>query len=260
MVAILKITISFSVFGVLCYGIIKLTPSFLPRVIRMVLPNMKSTGSHELTVLGTIAVCLVMLVISDRLGLGMEIGCFAAGVLLRSRKALFEPALAAIEPVRDLFACLFFASIGLHVYPSFLASQAMLLLVLAAGVIGFKYVATFGILVSLKIDTRKSSAMAVALAQISEFAFVLASRAKLLDIISREVYYLLLAVTSLTLLATPLLWKLVERSSFFHTTSSSSSSILRSHHHHHHQHHHHNHHEEHPSVISVSMDDADKVS
>ncbi|KAI7875379.1 hypothetical protein K492DRAFT_240306 [Lichtheimia hyalospora FSU 10163] len=258
MVAILKIAVSFSVFGALCYGIIKLTPSFLPRVIRTVLPNMKSTGSHELTVLGTIAVCLVMLVISDRLGLGMEIGCFAAGVLLRSRKAMFEPALAAIEPVRDLFACLFFASIGLHVYPSFLASQAMLLLVLAAGVIGFKYVATFGILVSLKIDTRKSSAMAVALAQISEFAFVLASRAKLLDIISREVYYLLLGVTSLTLLATPLLWKLVERSSLFHT-SSSSSSILRSHHHHHQQHHHH-HHEEHPSVISVSMDDADKMS
>ncbi|KAI9499299.1 Sodium/hydrogen exchanger family-domain-containing protein [Zychaea mexicana] len=287
--AVLKIALSFSVFGSLCFAIVKLMP-LLPRVIHKAFPNLKVAYNHELVVLGTIAVCLVMLLVSDYLGLGMEIGCFAAGVIVRSRKNLFESALAVIEPVRDLFACLFFASIGLHVYPSFLASEAILLLTLAGGVIGFKYIATSVILVFLKLDFRKSSTMAIALAQISEFGFVLASRAKQLDIISREVYYLLLAVTSLTLLSTPLLWKLMNRSSLLHdpTTSSGNqstipSSILPSsssssssaaaaaaasinhHHHPHHRLHQHQQHsrdpDDHHPVISISLDDsADKFA
>lgn len=162
--------------------------------------------------LGTIAICMSMLIISEHLGLGMELGCFAAGVIIRSRKGMFETSLKVIEPVRDMFACLFFASIGLHIYPSFLASEAMLLLTLAAGVIGFKYIATCVILYLFKFDIHKSSSMAIALAQISEFGFVLASRAKQLNIISREVYYLLLATTAITLIATPLILKVTDRS------------------------------------------------
>ncbi|KAI9278575.1 Sodium/hydrogen exchanger family-domain-containing protein [Phascolomyces articulosus] len=221
--AILKISISFTFFGILCFAIVRGMP-YLPHIFHKVFPGVKVAYNHELMVLGTIAVCLVMLLISDYLGLGMEIGCFAAGVIVRSRKNLFESALAVIEPVRDLFACLFFASIGLHVYPSFLASEAVLLLTLAGGVIGFKYIATSVILVFLKLDLRKSSTMAIALAQISEFGFVLASRAKQLDIISREVYYLLLAVTSLTLLSTPLLWKIMDKTSMLNDNNNSSSS------------------------------------
>lgn len=233
----------------------------VPRAIRRAFPKKAIQHNHELMLLGTIAVCMVMLVVSEHLGLGMEIGCFAAGVIVRSRKGLFESSLAVIEPVRDLFACLFFASIGLHVYPSFLASEAMLLLTLAAGVIGFKYLVTSGILVILKLDLRQSSTMAIALAQISEFGFVLASRAKQLDIISREVYYLLLAVTSLTLLSTPLLWKLMNRTSLLSQSNNVNTSsthlplqqLPEDQHHHHHHHHHH-------PVVSIPLDDSDKIA
>ncbi|KAG0167931.1 Transmembrane and coiled-coil domains-containing protein 3 [Apophysomyces sp. BC1034] len=210
--AILKIALSFAIFGLVCYAIARLLP-VLPRAIRRMFPKKSIQQNHELMLLGTIAICMGMLVISEYLGLGMELGCFAAGVIVRSRKQMFEHAHVVIEPVRDLFACLFFASIGLHVYPSFLASEAVLLFTLAAAVIGFKYVVTSIVLVFFKIDLKKSSTMAVALAQISEFGFILASRAKQLNIITREVYYLLLGVTALTLMATPLLWKLTDRRS-----------------------------------------------
>jgi Kef-type K+ transport system membrane component KefB len=200
-------------------------------------------SNHELTLLGTMAVCMTMLIISEHLGLGMELGCFAAGVIIRSRKGMFETSLTVIEPVRDMFACLFFASIGLHIYPSFLASEAMLLLTLAAGVIGFKYIATCVILYLFKFDIQKSSTMAIALAQISEFGFVLASRAKQLSIISREVYYLLLAVTSITLIATPLLLKVTNKS----ITKNNSG------HHHHSEHHHHD-------IVSIALTDTEKIA
>src|ERR1700731_174516 len=97
----------------------------------------------------------------------------------------------------------------LHVYPSFLLSEAMLLITLTAAVIGFKYVITSVVLVLFRIALQKSSMMAIGLAQISEFSFVLASRAKQIGIISREVYYLLLAVSAMTLMTTPILWNLI---------------------------------------------------
>lgn len=215
----------------------------VPRVIRRAVPMQSMQSNHELTLLGTMAVCMTMLIISEHLGLGMELGCFAAGVIIRSRKGMFETSLTVIEPVRDMFACLFFASIGLHIYPSFLASEAMLLLTLAAGVIGFKYIATCVILYLFKFDIQKSSTMAIALAQISEFGFVLASRAKQLSIISREVYYLLLAVTSITLIATPLLLKVTNKS----ITKNNSG------HHHHSEHHHHD-------IVSIALTDTEKIA
>jgi Kef-type K+ transport system membrane component KefB len=234
--AVLHVSLSFLVFAAMCVGLMRVVLPSAPRLVRRLVPpsllatvvHNLSQYHHELILLGALAICLVMSVVSESLGLGMELGCFAAGVVIRSIST--EPSssqhhhhqhhhhqhntassllLTVITPVRDLFSCLFFASIGLHVYPSFLASELMLLLILTTMVMGFKYLVTTGVLVSMNtFDLRACSSMSVALAQISEFAFVLASRAKQLHIISREVYYLLLAVTALTLMATPVLWKL----------------------------------------------------
>ncbi|KAI8330648.1 Sodium/hydrogen exchanger family-domain-containing protein [Chlamydoabsidia padenii] len=214
--AILHVCISFVVFAVLCVGLMRAVAA-APRWVRRLVPprllgtliNNLTQYHHELVLLGSLAVCLILSVVSEQLGLGMELGCFAAGVVIRSISAESHVLLSVIAPVRDLFSCLFFASIGLHIYPSFLASELMLLLVLTTMVMGFKYVVTTSVLYSMKtFDLRTCSSMSVALAQISEFVFVLASRAKQLQIISREVYYLLLAITALTLMATPVLWKL----------------------------------------------------
>jgi Kef-type K+ transport system membrane component KefB len=169
---------------------------------------------------------MTSLALSQYLGLGMEIGCFAAGMIIRTRKGIFETSLSVIEPVRDLFSCLFFASIGLHIYPSFLASEAGLLLALSIGVIAFKYIATCIVLCLFKLDIFKSSKMAIALAQVSEFGFVLASRAKQLNIISRELYYVLLAVTSITLIATPLLLKLSSQIVMYRTIEDTDTSVI----------------------------------
>ncbi|KAI7900755.1 Sodium/hydrogen exchanger family-domain-containing protein [Cokeromyces recurvatus] len=219
--AILRISFSFAIFGFVCFGILRLMPviSFCLRRFISIQKN------HEIILLGTIAMCMSMLILSVYLGLGMELGCFAAGVILRSRKGMFEVSIKVIEPIRDMFACLFFTAIGLHIYPSFLASEAMLLFTLAGGVIGFKYIVTCIILYLFKFDLHKSSTMAIALAQISEFGFVLASRAKQLSIVSREVYYILIAITSITLIATPVLLKITAANNSTTTTSFNADII-----------------------------------
>src|SRR4051794_11046528 len=153
--------------------------------------------------------CLFMSQVSFMLGLGVEIGCFVAGVLIHYRKSIFESSVSVIEPVRDMFSCLFFACIGLHIYPSFLISEGPLLFTLTAGVVGFKFITGTITLTLWDYNLRRASMMAIGLSQISEFTFVLGSKAKSFGIISREVYYLLLTVTSLSLMVTPILWNIL---------------------------------------------------
>lgn len=220
--AIAKMSIYLAIYAVISIAIARLLPIAV-KLLHRTLGKRITQHSHELLLLGTIAICFVMMVLSARLELGMELGCFTAGVIVRSRKQWFESSISIIEPVRDVFACLFFASIGLHVYPSFLVSEAMLLVTLTAAVIGFKYVITSVVLVLFKIDLQKSSIMAIGLAQISEFSFVLASRAKQIGVISREVYYLLLAVTAMTLMTTPILWNLIAGRSSSGTSNNANT-------------------------------------
>ena len=159
--------------------------------------------------MGLLAQCLAMMFVAHYLGLSMELGSFVAGLQLSVRRTSSERAVALLAPVRDVFAALFFASIGLHVYPQFLWQEWRLVLSLAAIVVTAKFVLGFGLYrVFFRHSTSQAVRIAIALAQLSEFGFVVAARAKVLGVVSREVYHLLIGTTALTLLATPLLWRL----------------------------------------------------
>ncbi|CAG8448066.1 10912_t:CDS:2 [Rhizophagus irregularis] len=176
------------------------------------LSSVRGSHNRELFLLGSISMCLIMSQVSNMLGLGVEIGCFVAGVLIHYRRSISESSISVVEPVRDIFSCLFFASIGLHLYPSFLINEAPLLFTLTTGAVGFKFIISTITLLICDYSLNKSSTMAIGISQISEFTFVLGSKAKSFGIISREVYYLLLTVTSLSLMVTPILWNILFRS------------------------------------------------
>ena len=157
-----------------------------------------------------LAQCLLVMWLARYLDLSMELGSFVAGLQAASRRASPERAVALLAPVRDVFSALFFAAIGLHVYPQFLWREWRVLLALVAVVVLVKLV--LGFLVHrlvLRHPWRQAARIAVALAQLSEFAFVVAARAKGLGLVSREVYHLLIGTTALSLLVTPLLWRAV---------------------------------------------------
>ena len=140
--------------------------------------------------------------------LSIELGCFVAGINMNS--AVDSRLRDRLVSIRDFFSCIFFASIGIHIYPTFLLNQAMLLLITTAGLMSFKTLAMGTVLHLLDEDTMATATISVGLSQISEFAFVLASRGKSLKILNKEAYYFLLGTTSLSLAATPFLWKLVK--------------------------------------------------
>ncbi|CAM0910292.1 unnamed protein product [Alopecurus aequalis] len=142
-----------------------------------------SSQTNELYQLAAVAFCLLFAWCSDKLGLSLELGSFAAGVMI-STTDLAQHTLEQIEPIRNLFAALFLASIGMLINVHFLWNHVDILL--AAVIL-----------------------VGMSLAQIGEFAFVLLSRASSIHLIEGKLYLLLLGTTALSLVTTPLLFKMI---------------------------------------------------
>ncbi|XP_066872478.1 transmembrane and coiled-coil domain-containing protein 3 isoform X7 [Kogia breviceps] len=170
----------------------------------------ESKGNKEMLILGVSAFIFLMLTVTELLDVSMELGCFLAGALVSSQgHVVAEEVTSYVEPVRDFLAIVFFASIGLHVFPTFVLYELTILLVLTLSVVAMKFVLAALVLSLLLPKTSQYVKWIVAagLAQVSEFSLVLGSRARRARVISREVYLLILSVTTLSLLLAPLLWR-----------------------------------------------------
>ncbi|NXW32500.1 TMCO3 protein, partial [Phaetusa simplex] len=170
----------------------------------------ESKGNKEILILGITAFIFLMLTITELLDVSMELGCFLAGALISSQGHMVsEEIMSCIEPIRDFLAIIFFASIGLHVFPTFVIYELTVLLFLTLSVVIMKFVLAVLVLSLILPKTSQYIKWIVSagLAQVSEFSFVLGSRARRAGIISREVYLLILSVTTLSLLLAPALWR-----------------------------------------------------
>eukprot|EP01135_Chromosphaera_perkinsii_P008738 Nk52_evm71s1444 gene=Nk52_evmTU71s1444 len=178
---------------------------YLRTVLRTHIPD-------ELHILGVIAIMLLMYKVAGLLHLSVELGAFLGGLVVSSQMENNEELEVSIGRVRDIFSCFFFFSVGSHIYPSFLFREMYLLISVSIAVMFVKF--SFTILcLRLGFRMSKNPAMLVAggIAQVSEFAFVLASRAKSLSIITREMYYITIGVTSISLILHPLVYRLIFR-------------------------------------------------
>ena len=88
------------------------------------------SGGEELFQMVVVAFCLVVAWASDALGLSIEMGAFVAGTMISSTEHA-QRTLHHVEPIRNLFAAMFLASIGMVINPSFLWLHLDILLVRA---------------------------------------------------------------------------------------------------------------------------------
>ncbi|KAK5825024.1 hypothetical protein PVK06_019826 [Gossypium arboreum] len=193
-----------------------------------------SSQTDELYQLASVAFCLLVAWCSDKLGLSLELGSFAAGVMI-STTDLAQHTLEQIEPIRNFFAALFLASIGMLIHVHFLWNHVDILLasvilvitiktiIIALVVKGFGYNNKTSLLVSfilcildyvLHLNFEATRVLllvqvGMSLAQIGEFAFVLLSRASNIHLVEGKLYLLLLGTTALSLVTSPLLFKLI---------------------------------------------------
>ncbi|MGQ9867196.1 MAG: cation:proton antiporter [Pseudanabaenaceae cyanobacterium] len=186
--------------GLLAGGAIAVAVWVLPPCMRLV----ARTESDELFLLATLVLCMGIALLTEKLGLSIEMGAFVAGLMV-SEVEYADRALAAVEPLRDIFATLFFAAIGLLIDPQFLWNHWQPIAALVAVVMVGKFAIVFGLVRAFNYSPRVAIATGIGLAQIGEFSFVLASEGQKLGLVTRPVYLLVVGTTAATLMVAPFL-------------------------------------------------------
>ena len=170
----------------------------MPRLLRLIV----RTRTRELFVLGTLGICLGMAWATHSLGFSLALGAFVAGLLV-SETEYSHQVFADVAPFRDVFASVFFVSIGMLVDVGAAAGRWPQVLGLAAAIVLVKALACGGAAAALRYPARTVAAVGLGLAQIGEFAFVLMEVGRRHGLLDGDRYQLLLAAAVLTMLVTP---------------------------------------------------------
>ncbi|WP_130834269.1 YbaL family putative K(+) efflux transporter [[Erwinia] mediterraneensis] len=181
------------------------------RVVPWILARSASTGSRELFTLSVLALALgIAYGAVTFFDVSFALGAFFAGMVLNESELSHRAAHDTL-PLRDAFAVLFFVSVGMLFDPMILLEQPLAVLGALVIVVLGKSLAAW-LLVSLLGHSRRTAlTISVSLAQIGEFAFILAGLGISLGLLSEEGRNLVLASAILSIMINPILFSLLER-------------------------------------------------
>ena len=173
---------------------IYLIPSFLKKI--------KPFLNDETLLIIALGFCLGMVMIAAKAGFSSALGAFVMGSLL-AETIEAEKIEKLVKPVKDLFAAIFFVSVGMMIQPDLLIEYLVPICILTILVIiGQIFFGSLGVLLSgqpLKIALQSG----FSLTQIGEFAFIIASLGVSLKVTDDYLYPVIVAVSVVTTFLTP---------------------------------------------------------
>ncbi|SQI38557.1 Inner membrane protein ybaL [Leminorella richardii] len=179
------------------------------RVVPWLLAKSASTGSNELFTLSVLAIAMGIAYGSVQLfGASFALGAFFAGMVLNESELSHRAAQNTL-PLRDAFAVLFFVSVGMLFEPMTLIEQPLAVLATLVIIVFGKSLAAFFIVRLFGHSKRTALTISASLAQIGEFAFILATMGVALGVLDKDAQSLILAGAILSILLNPLVFNLV---------------------------------------------------
>lgn len=178
-------------------------------VVPKLLFQVARARSRELFVIAVLVLCLSVAWITNEIGLSLAIGAFIAGIII-SDSEYSHQALGNILPFRDVFTSFFFVSIGMLFNLHFLFEKPFYLLGSTLLVAVLKTIVASAVVLAFGHSLRMALLVGLALGQVGEFSFVLASAARTTGILNDEINQLFLGVSVLTMAFTPFV---IERAS-----------------------------------------------
>jgi CPA2 family monovalent cation:H+ antiporter-2 len=158
--------------------------------------------SRELFLLTVVCLCFGAAFGAYYVGLSIALGAFLAGLLVSGSQYAHQ-ARAEIGPLRDIFATLFFVSLGMLADPRFMAENPGEVGIVVAAIVLGKFLIVSLITWAFGYAAKTTFFAGGGLFQIGEFSFVLAALALERGVISNHLYSLTLAVAGITMLLTP---------------------------------------------------------
>ena len=170
----------------------------LPRLFERV----AALRSREVFVLAVVAVALGTAYISELFGLSLALGAFLAGLLV-SESDISHQVSSELGPLRDVFAGVFFVSIGMLFNPAFVLAAAGLVAVAVILIVPVKAALVAGMSRLLGAPGRSAILAGVTLAQAGEFSFLLARLGASQGAVGDIMFSLMLAAAALSIVISP---------------------------------------------------------
>ena len=205
-----------SIWGTVGWTLAKVTAFVVLMLVvgRRLLPKLlwwiARTGSQELFTLGVVAIAVGVAFGAAKLfDVSFALGAFFAGMMMRESEFSHRAADESL-PLRDAFAVLFFVSVGMLFDPAVIVQQPFRLLAVVAIILVAKTVAAVALVLLFRYPLNTALTVGASLAQIGEFAFILAGLGLALDLLPREGQSLVLAGALISIAANAALFSAVE--------------------------------------------------
>lgn len=195
--------------GVKVTALVAFTAFVGPRVIPRALDYVAATRSRELFTLTVLVTALGIAVGSSLIfNVSMALGAFLAGMVVGRSDYSFRAASEAL-PMRDAFAVLFFVSVGMLFDPgSLMATPGLTAGALGVVLVG-KPVVAFVLVWTMKYGFRAALTVSVALAQIGEFSFILATLGRDLGVLTVDATNAIVAASITSIVLNPIAYRTV---------------------------------------------------
>jgi CPA2 family monovalent cation:H+ antiporter-2 len=194
-------------------GLVVIFVGFMLIVGRRIFPwllwQVARTNSRELFTLCVIAVAIGIAYGSASLfGVSFALGAFFAGMVLRE-SALSHRAAEESLPLREAFAVLFFVSVGMLFNPNIVLEKPLETLAVVAIIVFGKSLAAFVLVLVLRYPLNTALTVSASLAQIGEFAFILAALGLSLGLLPPDGHSLILAGAIFSIALNPFVFKAI---------------------------------------------------
>lgn len=171
-------------------------------LIPLFLRKTRKLMTDEMLVIIALGLCFLMAVIATQAGFSSAFGAFVMGSIL-AETIEADKIIRLVEPVKNLFGAVFFVSVGMLVDPQILVTQWLPIIVLTLTILFGQ--AVFGSTSYMLSGQPLKTAMrcGFSMAQIGEFAFIIASLGLTLGVIGDFLYPIVVAVSVVTTFLTP---------------------------------------------------------
>lgn len=178
-------------------------------LIPTLLKKVKHLMDDEGYLILSIGLCLAMVVVAVKVGFSAELGAFIMGSILAETTSA-EKIEHITKPVKDLFGTIFFVSVGMMIDPKVMAEHGWSVVLITLLVIFGKFFSTtLGAILSGQ-TLKQSVQVGMSMAQIGEFAFIVATLGLSLGVISDFLFPIAVGASALTTFTTPYMIKYSE--------------------------------------------------
>lgn len=173
------------------------------------LKKAKNLINDETLLILSIGLCLGMVILATKVGFSAELGAFIMGSIFAETTSA-EKVEHIIKPVKDLFGAVFFISVGMMIDPAAMIEYKWpVLIVTLLTVFGKLFSTTLGAILSGQ-TLKQSVQVGMSMAQIGEFAFIVATLGLNLGVISNFLFPVAVGASAITTFTTPYLIKYSE--------------------------------------------------